>query len=927
MLSTVAANDFGYITLDDVTARNLATLETLDKLERFEGHLLNWYDIDKLEPLHPRYVSTVDSGNLLASWWTLAAALDELSSRSVLDARALRGLADTLAVLQEVPGPANEPAYQEALLALNDLTAGDARDLEDLISRIRAATGPAKALVEALPGEGSDPRTYWAEKVAEQVAAWNAIIDKYLRPVELLASSPPQLMSLSESAHEVRREALAASFSLRSLAMTDIPQLSAFLAFQARGKETHAPEPVRAWLDELAAAVARSQENAGQQLAQVEGIVHRLQQLEREMSLRFLYDQQRRIFAIGYQVGARKLDTSFYDLLASEARLTSLLAIARGEVPLEHWWALGRPFGSASGRFPLLSWTGTMFEYLMPVLFTHTHENSLLDRACRDAVHCQIEYGGQRGVPWGISESAFSALDRHHVYQYRAFGVPTLALKRGQERDLVIAPYASALALGVEPAAAIANLRRLATLDDAGMVGDCGYYEAIDYARQREPGGKKGIVVHCYMVHHQGMSLLAFDNALHDGVMKKRFHSDARIAASEALLHENIPAAIAPTTVEVREERPTPRVTPITGATAAPPHTPDTAAPRTQLLSNGNCSVMVTNSGGGYLRWRDLDVTRWRADTTCDAPGPACYIRDLDDDTTWSVTHQPIRSEVERYTWSFAPDKADFRRRSGRCDTFTEIAVSAEDDAEVRRVTLVNVSRQPCQLELTSYAELALAPHNADRAHPAFNKLFIETEWLPQCQALVARRRPRSPQDQPVWAAHLMVMETSSADPPQFETDRARFLGRGRTLENPEALARDLSSSTGSVLDPIFSLRRQVTIAPNQRIQFSLVTMVAESREAVIKLVEHYAEFRISARAFETAWTHSQLEMRQLHIRPGEVQLFQQLAALVLFPQARLRPPPARLGLGTAGQRALWAQGISGVLNSSRWSEQLSTAV
>ncbi len=914
MLSTVAANDFGYITLDDVLARNLATLETLDKLERFEGHLLNWYDISNLEPLRPRYVSTVDSGNLLASLWTLEASFREMDSQTVLDAAALTGLADTLEVLRQIPGPASEHAYQQALLSLEKLTSGTPVDLEDVIYRVRSAARPAKALVQALPADGNDPRTYWVQQVQKQVGAWNAVIDKYLRLVEVLASSPQQLMSLGEFAHECRREALAATFSLRNIATANIPRLATLLAFQLRRDEPGVPEPVRVWLDELAVEVARSRQNAEEQLAQVEEIVGRIQRLESGMGLRFLYDEQRRIFAIGYQVAERKLDTSFYDLLASEARLTSLLAIARGDVPMEHWWALGRPFGSASGRLPLLSWSGTMFEYLMPVLLTRSYENSLLDRACRDAVHCQIAFGKQRGVPWGISESAFAALDRHHVYQYRAFGVPTLALKRGQERDLVVAPYASALALAVEPVAAIENLRRLAALEGVAMVGDYGYYEAIDYSRQSEPGGEAGIVVQCYMVHHQGMSLLAFDNALHEGVMRKRFHSDPRIRASEALLHEHIPMSISPTTGEAREERPAPRVVPVAGAAAAPTNTPDTMSPRTELLSNGTCSVMVTNSGGGYLRWRDLDITRWRADTTCDVPGPACYIRDLDEGILWSTTHQPVRSPELRYTWNFTPDKAEFRRRSGRCETFTEIVVSAEDDAEVRRVTLVNGSRQPCRLELTSYAELALAPHRADRAHPAFNKLFIETEWLPQWQALLARRRPRSPQDQPVWAAHLMVMESQSLNLPQFETDRARFIGRGRTLENPEAVERRLTNSIGSVLDPIFSLRRHITIEPNGRFQFSLVTVVAESREAVIGLVQRYSEFRVVNRAFVTAWTGAQLEMRRLHIRPGDVQLFQQLAAHILFPQAQLRPPPERLGRGSAGQRILWAQGISGDL-------------
>ena len=489
-------------------------------------------------------------------------------------------------------------------------------------------------------------------------------------------------------------------------------------------------------------------------------LIAQSQQLESGMGLRFLYDEERRIFAIGYQVAERRLDTSFYDLLASEARLTSFLAIARGEVPVEHWWALSRPFGSAYGRLPLLSWSGTMFEYLMPLLFTQTHENSLLDRACYDAVRCQIAYAQQNSVPWGISESAFSALDRHNVYQYRAFGVPALALRRGQEEDLVVAPYAAALALGVEPAAAIKNLRRLATLGNSTLLGDYGYYEAIDYSRRTEPGGAAGIIIHCYMVHHQGMSLLAYDNALHDNTMRRRFHSDPRIRATEPLLHEHIPEQILPTTGEVHEERPLPRTIPILGS-AVVTQTPDIASPRIHLLSNGTCSVTVTNSGGGYLRWLDLDVTRWRADTTCDVPGAICYIRDLESGTIWSNTHQPVRTPERRYTWSFTPDKAEFRRRSGPCETFTEIVVSAEDDAEVRRMTLVNISRKSCRLELTTYLELALAPHRADRAHPAFSKLFIETEWLPHCEALLAHRRLRAPDEQPIWAAHLLVPESS----------------------------------------------------------------------------------------------------------------------------------------------------------------------
>ncbi len=933
MLATVAANDFGYITIDDLVARNLGTLETVTRLERFEGHLFNWYNLKTLEPLRPRYVSTVDSGNLIASLWAFKSSCDELAARPLLDAAALRGIADTLGVLRQTAVTLNRTGDPPALDRLAELTTGEAANLQEVIVCLRAAQQPAQDLLQQFHGEETEPPVYWARQISNQVAAWNGVIDKYLRPVEMLMALPAQLMSLGEVAHESRREALAATFSLRNIAVEGISGLVSLLAFQERREEHEIPPDVREWLDLLVTEVEHSRRSASDQLAQLDELISRSHQLESGMPLRFLYDDERRLFAIGYQVAERRLDNSFYDLLASEARLTSFLAIARGEVPVEHWWALSRPFGSAYGRLPLLSWSGTMFEYLMPILFTRMHENSLLDRACQDAVRCQIAYAEQNSVPWGVSESAFSALDRHNVYQYRAFGVPALALKRGQGEELVIAPYAAALALGVQPAAAVKNLRKLATLADSTLLGGYGYYEAIDYSRRTEPGGAAGIMIHCYMVHHHGMSLLAYDNALHNNVIRRRFHSDPRVAATEPLLHEHIPEQILPTTREVHEERPLLRAPEVGPAVVA--QTPDISSPRIHLLSNGRCSVTVTNSGAGALRWLDFDVTRWHADRTCDVPGTACYIRDLESGTIWSNTHQPVRSPERRYTWSFTPDKAEFRRRSGPCETITEIAVAAEDDAEIRRVTLVNTSPKPCRLELTSYLELALAPHRTDRAHPAFNKLFIETEWLPHCEALVARRRLRALDDQPIWAAHLIVAEPSSLvgkrlhelaehimvgerstfiDSIEFETDRAQFLGRGRTLENPEAITRSLTNSVGAVLDPIFSLRRRIIILPNERLQFALVTVVAPSREAVIALAERYSQFYTCGRAFESAWTHSQLEMRRLHIRPADAQTFQQLATLIVFPHAQLRPTPARLGRRSEGQRALWRLGISGDL-------------
>ena len=913
MLATVSANDFGYITIDDLVERNLRTLETLGRLERFEGHLFNWYDLSTLEPLRPRYVSAVDSGNLLASLWTFETSCDELAARPLLDESALRGIADTLGVLRQIAPSMKEAERPLAFLRLEGLTRDQPANLEEIIIRIRAARELAQDLLLHYRGQETDPRVYWAQQISKQVAAWNGVIDKYLRPVEILMSPPAQLMSLGEATHESRREALAATFSLRNIAIEGISGLVPLLPFYQRREDQEISRDVHEWLDLLATEVDRSRRNASEQLAQLDELIAQSQELEGGMGLRFLYDEERRIFAIGYQVAERRLDSSFYDLLASEARLTSFLAIARGEVPVEHWWALSRPFGSAYGRLPLLSWSGTMFEYLMPLLFTQTHENSLLDRACYDAVHCQIGYARQNRVPWGISESAFSALDRHNVYQYRAFGVPALALKRGQDEDLVVAPYAAALALGVEPAAAMKNLRRLANMGDSTLLGDYGYYEAIDYSRRTELDGAAGIIIHCYMVHHQGMSLLAYGNALHDNAMRRRFHSDPRIRATEPLLHEHIPEQILPTTGEAHEERPVRQTIATVGAAARGANTRDRFAAHSSPLQRNLLRY------GDQLRRRLPALAGLGRDALarrCDLrrvgpvllhPGFGKW-NDLEQHpSTGEISRAPLHLEfhagqsgVSAEEWAVRDDHRNChlcrRQRGSPTSDFGEyVAQTLSTGAD-------QLSSNSLLRRIERIARIPLSTSSSSKL-----------SGCPVAKRLVARRRLRASDDRPVWAAHLMVPE-SAIEAPEFETDRAKFLGRGRTPENPEALTRRLTNSIGAVLDPIFSLRRRVTILPNQRFQFALVTVVADSREAVVTLAGRYSEFHTCARAFETAWTHSQLEMRRLHIRRADVQTFQQLAGLIILPQAQLRPPPGRLGRRAEGQRALWRQGISGDL-------------
>ena len=626
----------------------------------------------------------------------------------------------------------------------------------------------------------------------------------------------------------------------------------------------------------------------------------------------FLFDKVRRQLVIGYNVGERRSDSSYYDLLASEARLCNFVAIAQGALPQESWFALGRLLTSVRGEPILLSWSGSMFEYLMPLLVMPTYENTLLDQTYRAAVERQIEYGKQRGVPWGLSESGYNTVDVHLNYQYRAFGVPGLGLKRGLGEDLVVAPYASALALMIAPEAACLNLQRLAI---SGLAGTFGLFEAIDYTPSRQRRGESSVVVQSFMAHHQAMSLLSFSYVLLAQPMQKRFESDPLFQATLLLLQERIPRATlfhsnATDASSVR----------VAGSDAASPVRvitgPDTAIPEVQLLSNGRYHVMVTNAGGGSSRWKDLAITRWREDTTSDNWGTFCYLRDDVSGEFWSTAHQPTLKPTEQYEAIFSEGRAEFRRRDFDFETHTEIAVSPEDDIEVRRVHITNRSRIARTIDITSYAEVVLAPPAADALHPAFSNLFVQTEIIKERHAIVCTRRPRSRDEQVPWMFHLMTVHGALALEMSFETDRMRFIGRGGSLAAPRAMIDQgaLSDTAGSVLDPIVAIRHRMTIDAGATATIDIVSGAGETRDAVLHLVDKYQDRGFADRVFELTWTHSQVMLRQLNATEADAQLYGRLASSVIYANASLRAPASVLIMNRRGQSGLWGYAVSGDL-------------
>ena len=906
LLSLLGAYDFGYITLDQVIDRVGGTLGTLAKLEKHEGHFLNWYNLKTLTPLEPRYVSSVDSGNFLSSLWALEQGLNMLVHDPIISNSALLGMRDTLQLLREsVSSVELDEEAVSSMQALENLLTPSPNSLYKLIMRVRSSFEFVNSIrdqvIVAVPDDHE--ANYWAQKLGEHSKFWNELIDRYFKWVDVLESEEAQEFENPQGAWAMT--AAPSLWSLAKLEMTDL--LKTFVESPLSTMEFDQSDLPGSVLKEY----AQAKWFAGEILGQVNDLIEKTRAMAGEMNMAFLYDEEHALFTIGYNVSTQSYDNSYYDLIASEARLGSFAAIARGDVPSEHWLALNRPYGTVGRHSVLLSWSGTMFEYLMPLLLLDAYPNSLLDAATKEAVSVQVEYGARRGVPWGISESAFADLDLNKTYQYKAFGVPGLGLRRGLEEELVVAPYASLLALAIEPNSSIENLHRLS---DLGMDAEFGYFEAIDFSRQRQREGDRGVHVRAYMAHHQAMSFLAIDNFLHHNVMRKRFHADPRVKATEPLLYERIPVS-PPQYQGTGDARPPARL--ISGGVAPSVSkfdTPHTPTPKTQLLSNRRYNLMVTNSGGGYSRWDDIQITRWRADTTRDPWGTFCYIRAVDSGNYWSNTYQPVGGSADEYTVNFAIDRAKFHRRDNGIETETEIIISPEDDVEIRRITLLNRSLRARRLELTSYIELAMASQASDRQHPAFNKLFIETESVPSLNSLLAHRRIRDEDDPQIFVGHRMTVDGDVRGSVQYETDRGRFIGRGRSVRDPAALQGELSNTTGHVLDPILSLRHEITLKPGERIECSFILGASETRVGILSLLEKYGDINAIERSFELTWARSQLELRTLRIQPDEARRFQKLASFMIYPSARFRPPPERLVQNNKGQSSLWAYGLSGDL-------------
>nr|WP_320026350.1 glucoamylase family protein [uncultured Acetobacterium sp.] len=907
LLAILTARDFGYIGTHRMIDLLERTIGTMESLEKWHGHLYNWYQIKTLKPLRPTYVSTVDSGNLLCYLTTLKQGLTEYLHQPVVDASFFSGIKDTLNCAEKKGYRTYEQIFSKELLrpdqtvdlfqwnaSLNELIAG--KGLEDI--------------------EAND----WRFKIEKMLWMYKKELTKWMPWIELFNVIPPELYENDQDGSIAHQIAAATATLNQSYTLWDLPGIykgvvksMAELADILPCEDTETRKTVDAWFEKLDAELKKAVRSINLFKKRYKLLIKRIDDLSNAMDFTPLYDKKKDLFSIGFNVDDMKLSNSYYDLLASESRQVSYICIAKGMVPALHWYKLNRALTSVDRHVGLISWTGTMFEYLMPLLVLKNYPNTLWNETYSFVLESQKIYGRRLRIPWGISESGYNLVDKDNDYQYRAFGVPWLGLKRGLVEDSVVAPYATFLALLVNPKEALKNIRHLKA---EGMEGAYGYYEAADYTPERLPFQTKRTIVKSFMAHHQGMSLMALNNTLHSNIMQNRFHADPEMHAARLLLQEKVSTNLIFTKSTKEKVEKTRGIMAVKRNTYRVFKQPNPKLPKAHILSNGNYSVLITDRGTGYSKSKIASITRWREDSTLDPYGTFFYLRNTETNQVWSATYAPLNQMPDDYEVVFTSDKAMYNRHDDMIETKTEVVVASDDNVEIRRISLKNRGDKTCTIELTSYLEAVLADQRSDVAHPAFSNLFVETSYQKSRKCIIANRRPRSENEELMWMANAVVHKCDIIGDIQYETDRLKFLGRGN---NPHSIPIDhlekpLSNTIGPVLDPVMSLRLRFRIEPNKLVQFSFLTAVSDNRENLLDQIDRHATFEAVEQTFFLAVTRGQVESEYLDMDTTEIELYQNLISDIIFISPLRRNKQELILKNTKGQSALWKYGISGDL-------------
>lgn len=865
LISNIAAYDLGYLSIGEVIYRLELIIDGMRGLEKYKGHYLNWYDTKTKLSLWPRYVSTVDSGNLLGYLWIIKEEIKSFRNKPIIREKEILSLKDTYVLIRKD----DKEEFYDGLPDDIDLKEYKNILLEEL-NKVRDRIENFDKDLE----ESKDKEKYWLRKLEKQLESKIDFYDFIFEGIEKIVVESfkdykvPTLLQVIDILEDIKE---ASGDEFKEILDKKIIKLKEF--------------------DERLLVLA----------SEIDSIMD-------DMKFDFLYNKDRGLFSIGYNVEEKSLGNSYYDLMASEARIASFLAIARGEIPKEHWYNLSRNMSKPFGFKTLASWSGTMFEYFMPFQIMKSFDNTIWSLTYSSIVNGQRAYGEKKNIPWGISESAYYAFDINQNYQYKAFGVPGIGLRRGLEDEVVVSPYSSIMTLPLDRKASLTNLKKLY---DIKAYGRYGFIEAIDYSE----GKDKANEVRCYMVHHLGMSLLALDNTINNNILQERFHNIPEIKAAEILLKERVPEDVVfdrdvdissiNNKVMEREEF-IPRI--FKGSKRE--------NQEVLLLSNGSYSTMISDSGSGYSKKNDMTIYRWKGDSTSDSSGMFFYIKNLNSNDYWSATYEPCKEEKDNYSVEFTLDKARFKRSDGNISTKYEVMLSSEDNVEFRKLTLKNNAEKQRSIEITSYLEVTLRSFEGDVVHPSFSNLFISTEYDEEHKALIGNRRPRAKGEITHYIFHSLVTNNELEGDLTYETSRLNFIGRNRNLKSPEVMDNDapLQNTVGTVLDPIMSIRCRITLKPGEEETIYYLTGAGESREEVLNLINKYKDIPFIEKSVDAYNYSSQLELKHIGIRSAQANIYQSLASYLLYLHSGRKNREDYIKSISMNQEDLWAYGISGDL-------------
>lgn len=918
MTSSQTALDMGFISSSDFMVRMRNILETMSQLKSYRGHLLNWYNTQSLEPLEPRYVSTVDSGNLAICLICLKQGCEDLANDAIFKPVIWDGLLCTFGLLSDAAHQlegADHPQLKEQETLINNAFAtAKASDQKwhVIVSELIEALWPDYEHIVAVAIDQSPEA---GQPLLIEIHVWLERFQHDLRVLRRdLYHFYPWLKMLTEppAVHAEFAQKLIETLSPLTLPHRLSHQIQVAQRVLKQQTENlgdnHASNN---WITHLQTALTEGGARQVMFREDLAAVARKADHWVWEMDFRLLYNEEVRLFRIGFNVSSSQPDRSHYDLLATEARLASYFAIAKGDVPIEHWFFLGRPITRLEGRPTILSWNGSMFEYLMPTLFMPGHRDTLLGESEAISVEYQRRYARKNKIPWGISESAFGVTDAEDIYQYQAFGAPGLGIRRGLTDDLVVAPYATALALSCWPLAAVSNLQ---ALDKLGTAGIYGFIDALDYTPERCPPEQDFRAVKTYMAHHQGMLLGAIDNALNDNILVKRTMAEKKLLALEILLQERIPwdAVTEKGRIQEVREAPAQLSRPILELAPWIPSNQATV-PQMHMLGNGRMSTWLSEAGAGGLNWQGNAVTRWRPDSTCDAHGYWLYVKDVDTGEVWSAGRLPTGQTGHESRTIFHQHMIEDFRRHREVAIRVETTVAPDDDVDIRRVTVVNESSNTKTIEFTSYAEVVLAPAIDDERHEAFSKLFIGSEFKQSQHGLLFNRRPRRPETEVPVLLHKAVFDSTDVQFVGYESDREKFVGRNDSMRCPLGMRGELSQSTGWAIDPIMALRLRVTLKANETKSFALLSIVAESVNAINKIADRYSAVSLNWVYRDSARVAAR-EVAGLDLEPGQLPAMQALSTLLMHPHADLRVVSPQVSANHQSQQNLWHFGISGDL-------------